>query len=64
MHTVKKPIIQKVVEIISPYRKRIQVVKPVREKTSTIIATGHHGYGHGHKHYGGHGGGHKYGGHY
>lgn len=62
IHKVKKPVIQEVKEIITPYRKRIQVVKPVKEKVETIIATGHHGYGHGGGHgYGHGGGGHGYG---
>lgn len=69
IHTVKKPVVQKITEIITPYRKRVQIVKPVREKTQTIIATGKHGGGHygghggGGGHYGGHGGGHYGGGH-
>lgn len=60
IHSVKKPVIQEIKEVITPYRKRIQTVHPVQEKIETIIATGHGGYGHGGG-YGGHGGG--YGGH-
>ena len=57
IHSVKKPVIQEIKEIITPYRKRIQEVKPVHEKIETIIATRHrHGYNHGYD--GGHGGGH------
>ncbi|KAF7492361.1 hypothetical protein SSS_03893 [Sarcoptes scabiei] len=49
IHSVKKPVIQEIKEVITPYRKRIQQVKPVKEKLETIVATGH---GHTGKHYG------------
>ena len=37
-HTVKKPVYQEVNEIITPYRKITQEVKPVQEDIQTIIA--------------------------
>ena len=37
-HTVKKPIYQMINEIITPYRKITQEVKPVQEDIQTIIA--------------------------
>ena len=39
-HTVTKPIIQDVREIIIPYRRVTQQVKPVVEEIKTIIARG------------------------
>lgn len=59
IHSIKKPVIQEIKEIITPYRKRVLSLKPVQEKLETIIATGH-GDGHG---YGGGGGGGGHGGH-
>lgn len=54
IHSVKKPVIQEIKEVITPYRKRIQEVKPVQEKVETIIATGHGGFeGHNSGGYGG-----------
>ncbi|KAF7495986.1 hypothetical protein SSS_09610 [Sarcoptes scabiei] len=51
-HTVTKPIIQEVHEIISPYRKVVQTVEPVKEEIKTLVARG---YGHhGKEHYGSH----------
>ncbi|KAI2807972.1 hypothetical protein BLOT_005913 [Blomia tropicalis] len=45
-HTVKKPIYQEVREIISPYRKITQEIKPVQEEIQTIVARGTNaGYG-------------------
>ena len=53
-HTVTKPIIQEVKEIISPFRRIVQKVEPVREEIQTLVARGvGHGYGIG----GGYGGG-------
>lgn len=40
VHTVSKPIIQEVREIISPYRKITQTVEPVREEIKTHVARG------------------------
>lgn len=37
-HTVKKPILQEVYEVITPYRKITQEIKPVQEDIQTIIA--------------------------
>lgn len=51
IHTVRKPIIQEIREIILPYRQRTQEVRPVKEKIETLIAkddTPHH---HEHKHH-------------
>ncbi|KAH7641139.1 dfp2-like protein 6 [Dermatophagoides farinae] len=63
IHNIKKPIIQEIRESITPYRKRIQEVKPVHEKIETVIATRHRsGYGHGYA--GGGGGGRGRGSHY
>jgi len=50
-HTVKKPIYQEVREVISPYRKITQEIKPVQEEIQTIVARGTG------KSYGGGGGG-------
>ncbi|KAH9422708.1 uncharacterized protein LOC113793746 [Dermatophagoides pteronyssinus] len=61
-HMVTKPIIQEVHEIISPYRKIVQTVEPVKEEIKTIVARGSHGYGGGHES-GGYGGGGGGGGH-
>ena len=55
-HTVKKPIIQEVREVISPYRKITQEIKPVQEEIQTIVARGTG------KSYGGGGGGYGGGG--
>lgn len=38
--TVKKPIIQEIREIIQPYRKRTQEIRPVEEQIQTVIARG------------------------
>ena len=58
---IKKPIIQEVHEVITPYRHRTQKVMPVHEKVETHLPEtkhgyhgGDHGYGHGGGHYGGH----------
>lgn len=40
-HTVTKPIIQEVHEIISPYRKVVQTVEPVKEEIKTLVARGY-----------------------
>lgn len=37
-HTVKKPIYQEVYEVITPYRKITQEIKPVEEEIKTLIA--------------------------
>ena len=74
-HHVTKPIIQEVHEVISPYRKVVQTVEPVKEEIKTVVARGygHDSYGHGGDSYGHggdsyghggdsyHGGGHEYG---
>ena len=39
-HTVTKPIIQEVREIISPFRRIQQTVEPVREEIQTLVARG------------------------
>src|SRR6218665_2775894 len=39
-HTVTKPIIQEVREIISPFRRIQQTVEPVREEIQTMVARG------------------------
>lgn len=46
MHTVYKPIYQEVKEVISPYRRIVQKVEPVKEDIQTIVARGHHDYHH------------------
>jgi len=51
-HTVKKPIYQEVREIVAPYRKITQEVKPVQENIETIIAKAQKSYG-GNSGYGG-----------
>lgn len=38
MHTVTKPIIQEVREVISPFRKITQEIHPVQEEIQTIVA--------------------------
>lgn len=53
IQNVKKPVIQEVREVITPYRHRTQEVRPVQEKIETIIAKGHE--------MGGYGGGKGYG---
>lgn len=40
IQNIKKPVIQEVREVISPYRQRTQEVQPVQEKIETIIAKG------------------------
>jgi len=55
-HTVKKPIYQEVREVISPYRKITQEIKPVQEEIQTIVARGQA------KSYGGSAGGYGMGG--
>ncbi|KAF7492689.1 hypothetical protein SSS_04834 [Sarcoptes scabiei] len=52
IQNIKKPVIQEVREVISPYRHRLQEVRPVRERIETLIAKGQDGIG------SGHGGGH------
>ena len=37
-HTVRKPIYQQVTEVIAPYRRIIQEVRPVQEEIQTIVA--------------------------
>ncbi|KAJ6221085.1 hypothetical protein RDWZM_006897 [Blomia tropicalis] len=60
IQNIKKPVIQEVREVITPYRHRIQEVRPVQEKIETIIAKdSYHGgndhkYGHGYSHGYGH----------
>src|SRR6218665_109094 len=39
-HTVTKPIIQEVREVISPFRRIQQTVEPVREEIMTMVARG------------------------
>lgn len=56
IQNVQKPVVQKVNEIISPFRKVSQEIRPVQEQIETIIAKGMEGGGGG-----GHGGGHGYG---
>ena len=38
IHTVTKPVIQEVREIVTPYRRIIQEIQPVREEVQTIVA--------------------------
>ncbi|OTF69514.1 hypothetical protein BLA29_012443, partial [Euroglyphus maynei] len=38
LHTVTKPIIQEIHEVISPYRKIVQEVHPVQEEIKTVVA--------------------------
>ena len=45
VHTVTKPIIQEVREVISPYRKVVQTIEPVHEEIKTVVARGYGGYG-------------------
>lgn len=40
VHTVTKPIIQEVHEVISPFRKITQEIQPVQEEIQTIVARG------------------------
>lgn len=57
-HQVTKPVIQEVHEIIMPYRKIIQEIRPVEEEIKTVVARGKgrdQGAGGGHS--GGHSGG-------
>lgn len=58
-HTVHKPILQEVYEVIAPYRKITQEIKPVQEDIQTIVArmAGGGGYGGGAGGMGGYGGG-------
>lgn len=42
VHTVKRPVIQEVKEIITPYRKIVQQIEPVREEIQTIVARAIH----------------------
>ena len=44
-HTVKKPVYQEIREVISPYRKITQEIRPVQEEINTIVARGTKGYG-------------------
>ena len=39
-HTVNRPIIQEIRELISPYRRVIQQIEPVQQHVQTIVATG------------------------
>ncbi|KAJ6219675.1 hypothetical protein RDWZM_005487 [Blomia tropicalis] len=57
VHEVNKPIVQEVREVISPYRKVVQTIKPVHEEVVTLVHKGTHGYGGGKGGYGGGGGG-------
>lgn len=57
VHTVHKPIIQEVHEVISPYRKVVQKIEPVHEEVKTIVARGYHKGGYGGGGGGGYGGG-------
>ena len=50
-HTVKKPVYQEVNEIITPYRRITQEIKPVQEEIETLVARKSYGGG------GGYGGG-------
>ncbi|KAJ6221086.1 hypothetical protein RDWZM_006898 [Blomia tropicalis] len=53
IQNIKKPIIQEVREVITPYRHRTQELKPVHEKIETIIAKDkHESYGHSEHKYG------------
>ncbi|OTF71228.1 DFP2-like protein, partial [Euroglyphus maynei] len=45
IHEVKKPIIQEVREIIIPYRKVVQEVRPAKEEVKTIVSQGQGGGG-------------------
>lgn len=56
VQNVQKPVVQKVNEIISPFRKISQEIRPVQEQIETIIAKGMEGGG-------GSGGGGSRGGH-
>lgn len=53
IQAIKKPVINEIREVISPYRHRTQEVRPVQEKIESIIAKGqeggHHQYGHQHQ---------------
>ncbi|XP_054160811.1 adult-specific cuticular protein ACP-22-like [Oppia nitens] len=40
VHRVNKPVIQEIHEIITPYRKIIQEIRPVNEDVQTIVAKG------------------------
>ncbi len=40
IHEVTKPIIQEVREVITPFRRVIQEIKPVQEEIQTIVARG------------------------
>ena len=56
-HQVKKPIYQEVKEVISPYRKITQEIKPVQEEIETIVSRNKIGGGYGGSSSGGYGGG-------
>lgn len=50
IQNIKKPVIQEVREVIVPYRRITQEIRPVRERIKTIIAQEQgpgHGYGYG-----------------
>nr|XP_027206172.1 solute carrier family 41 member 3-like [Dermatophagoides pteronyssinus] len=58
VHEVRKPIIQEVREIITPYRKVYQEIQPVMEEIHTVVAKGEQRrQGHGGSNKGGGGGG-------
>ena len=42
LHEVTKPIIQEIREVITPYRRVVQEVRPVQEEIQTIVARGEH----------------------
>ena len=44
-HSVSKPIVQEIYEIISPYRRVVQEIKPVEETIQTIISRSNDGNG-------------------
>ena len=52
-HEVNKPIIQEVREVITPYRRIVQEIRPVQEDIQTIVAKSSSGRGGGGNHYGG-----------
>lgn len=55
-HEVKKPVYQEIREIITPYRRVIQEIRPVQEDIQTVVAQGSRGSG-GARSGGGNGGG-------
>lgn len=46
VHTISKPVVHEVREVISPYRNVYRVVEPVKEQVNTFVHEAHHDYAH------------------